>query len=121
MMQEDVHIFQGMKRATHPIKQDKNFLWDAHNVRLTTRGQETMLSITNEKSTDKILSFDSNEVYVGHVVLGNYLVVLTHSDKDTIYRIDLTSMTRVILYKGNLGLNPDNPAQMIADYESELV
>lgn len=110
MMQEDVHVFQGMKRATHPIKQDKNFLWEAYNIRLTTRERETMLSITNERSTKKIMSFNKDEFYVGHVVLGNYLVVLTHSSEDTIYRINLTSMDRVILYKGNLNLSQYNPA-----------
>lgn len=121
-MQEDTHIFQGMKRATHPIKQDKNFLWDAHNIRLTTRGQETMLSITNERSTRHLIDFNETDKYVGHVVLGNYLVVLVHSaENDIIYRIDLKLMKRAILYKGSLNLDPSHPAQMIADYESELV
>lgn len=120
-MQEDTHVFQGMKRASHPIKQDKNFLWDAHNIRLTTRGQETMLSLTNERSTKHILDFKDTDKYVGHVVLGNYLVVLVHSTEDIIYRIDLKQMKKAILYKGDLGLDPSHPAQMIADYESELI
>lgn len=120
-MQEDNHVFQGMKRATHPIKQDRNFLWDAHNIRLTTRGQETMLSLTNERSTKHLLDFKDTDKYVGHVVLGNYLVVLVHSTEDIIYRIDLNLMKKVILFKGDLNLDPSHPAQMIADYESELV
>lgn len=120
-MQEDNHIFQGMKRATHPIKQDKTFLWDAHNIRLTTRGHETMLSLTNEKSTKHLLDFGSNDKYIGHIVLGNYLIVLVHSTEDIIYRIDLKLMKKVILFKGDLSLDPNHPAQMIADYESELV
>lgn len=120
-MQEDNHVFQGMKRATHPIKQDRSFLWDAHNIRLTTRGQETMLSLTNERSTKHLLDFKNTDKYVGHVVLGNYLVVLVHSTEDIIYRIDLNLMKKAILFKGDLNLDPSHPAQMIADYESELV
>lgn len=121
-MQEDTHIFQGMKRATHPINQDRNFLWDAHNIRLTTRGSDTMLSITNERSTKHIMDFNSTDKYIGHVVLGNYLVVLVHSDSnDLIYRIDLRTEKKVILYKGPLNFDPSHPAQIIADHESELV
>lgn len=120
-MQEDTHVFKGLSRATHPIKQDKSLLWDAHNIRLTTRGHETMLSITNEKSTKPILSFKKEDKYVGHIVLGQYLVVLVKSISDIIYRIDLKTMKRVILFSGRLEFDPNHPAQMIADYESELV
>lgn len=120
-MQEDTHVFKGLSRATHPIKQDKSLLWDAHNIRLTTRDGETMLSITNERSTKPIIKFDGKDEYVGHVVIGKYLIVLTHSEQDTIYRINLDTKDKIILYKGDLNLNPDKPAQMIADYESELV
>lgn len=121
-MMQDNHIFQGLKRATHPIKQDKNFLWDAHNIRLTTREGETMLSITNEKSTKLIFSFEAGETYIGHIVIGDYLVVFTHGRHDTIYRINLIDMQKVILYRGDdLNFDASYPAQLIADYESELV
>ena len=125
MMQQDNHIFQGMKRDNHPIRQERQFLWDAHNIRLTTRDNNTMLSITNEKSTREIISFEKNEVYVGHTVIGDYLILLTTGlADDRIYRINLGNglYTKEILYKGNdLNFDANHPAQMISDYESELV
>lgn len=120
-MQEDAHLFQGIRRATHPIKQDKQFLWDAHNIRLTTRDGETMLSITNERSTKFLFSFESDEKYIGHVVVGKFLVVLIKGVIDRIYRVDLESMKKVLLCQGNFGFNTSYPAQMISDYESELI
>lgn len=124
-MMQDNHIFQGMRRDNHPIRQEKQFLWDAHNIRLTTRDDNTMLSITNEKSTESIMSFGQGETYVGHSVIGDYLILLTTGlENDRIYRINLGSdlYTREVLYEGkDLNFNADYPAQMISDYESELV
>lgn len=119
--QEDVHVFQGIRRDSHPIKQNKSFLWDAHNIRLTTRDNDTMMSVTNEKSTKELIVFKSDEKYIGHITIGNYLVLLISASVDIIYRIDLETNAKVILYKGDLNFNPSNPAQIIADYESELI
>ncbi len=125
MMQQDNHIFQGMRRDNHPIRQESQFLWDAHNIRLTTRDDNTMLSITNEKSTEEIMSFGQGETYVGHSVIRDYLILLTTGlENDRIYRINLGSdlYTREVLYEGkDLNFNADHPAQIISDYESELV
>lgn len=69
-------MFQGMRRDNHQIKQDGQFLWDAHNIRLTNREDSTLFSITNEKGTsDALLTL--NDKYVGHCVLGKYLIVFT--------------------------------------------
>ena len=73
-MQEDNHIFQGLRRDNHQIRQETKFLWDAHNIRLTNRDDSTLLSITNERGTSApMLTF--NNYYVGHCVLGKYLIV----------------------------------------------
>lgn len=123
-MQGNVHVFQGMRRDSHPINQESKYLWDAHNVRLTTRNDNTLLSITNEKSTKHIMSFNKEELYIGHSIVGNYLVLFTHiPDKglDHIYRINLETLDKKILYQGNLNLHEDHPIQAIADFESELI
>lgn len=122
-MQEDIHVFQGMKRDSHPIKQERQFLWDALNIRLTTRDGDSMLSLTNEKSTREIMRFsETNETYIGHCVLGKYLIVFTKSDSgDTIYRIELDKNIKTILYRGELGFDTEYPIQALGDYESELV
>lgn len=120
-MMQDNHIFQGMRRDNHPIRQEKQFLWDAHNIRFTTRDDNTMLSITNERSNKDIMKFNSGETYIGHVVLGDYLVLFTKGDSDCIYRIDIKNCEKVILYKDNLNFSSDNPIQALGDYESEFI
>lgn len=122
-MERDIHIFQGLSRTTHPIKQEGKFLWDAHNIRLTTRNEETLLSITNEKSTRYIKNFDNFEEYVGHIVAGDYLILFTHHPTyDTIYRWSPNEESGIdILYRGNLSLDPNNPIQAVYSYETELI
>ena len=78
--QEDVHVFQGMRRDSHPIKQDKSFLWDAHNIRLTTREGDTFMSLTNEKSTKELIALSSEEKYIGHTTIGDYLILFVSAD-----------------------------------------
>lgn len=124
-MQDDTHVFQGMKQNTHPIKQDSNFLWEAHNIRLTNREDNTQFSITNEKGTkDTGLSFDG--IYLGHCVLGKYLVVFTaeREGDSYIYRVeknDDDTFTKVILFKGKALLDPDYPIEAIGNVETEYV
>ena len=122
-MERDIHIFQGLSRTTHPIKQEGKFLWDAHNIRLTTRNEETLLSITNEKSTRYIKNFDNFEKYVGHIVAGDYLILFTHHPTyDTIYRWSPNDESEIdILYRGNLSLDSNHPIQAVYSYETELI
>ena len=94
MYKAEFHIFQGMRRDNHQIKQDSKFLWDAHNIRLTNRDDNTLLSITNEKGTSHPLCTLDGQ-YVGHCVLNEYLVIFTAiidnngaSTSNWIYRIN---------------------------------
>lgn len=129
MMKEETHIFQGMKRDVHQIKQDGKFLWDAHNIRITSREDSTGFSITNEKGTlDTGISFLG--YYVGHCVLGKYLVVFTagtDGSNNYIYRVEKTEegYDLIILFHEesvwNGSWNPDNPIEAIGVYETELV
>lgn len=124
-MQEDNHIFQGLRRDNHQIRQDAKFLWDAHNIRLTNRDDNTLLSITNEKGTSApLITFE--KLYVGHCVLGKYLIVFTASEDDGesyIYRVEKVgdSYKTIILYYGYLMLSPQHPIEAIGVYETELV
>lgn len=139
-MKEDIHIFQGMKRDSHPSKQDANFLWDAHNIRLTNRDGDTLLALTNEKGNSRTsVSFEGQ--YVGHCVLGKYLVVFTYEDDSTvkseyfyrIYRTEKTStgyITILLLEFSDTadggaqpvnGWLPEHPIETLGDYETELI
>lgn len=124
-MKEENHVFQGLKRDTHQIRQKSEFLWDAHNIRLTNREDNTLLSITNEKGTSGPLSYFL-ESYVGHCVLGKYLVVFTANEASGysyIYRVEKVddAYNSVILYEGNLNLSPKHPIEALGIYETEFV
>lgn len=128
MRNQDNHIFQGLRQDNHPINQKPEFLWEAHNVRLTSRDGSTMLSITNEKSTKDLLKISDNlmESYIGHAVIGKYLILFTVADKEgIIYRINLEELNegnKKILYKGKeLNFSSDHPIQTISDYETSLI
>lgn len=135
-MQEDNHVFQGLRRDNHQIRQDAKFLWDAHNIRITNREDNTLLSLTNEKGTsDSLVEFQG--YYVGHCVLGKYLVVFTANDDAsycTIYRVERLEdggYKTIILFKDNSGQPwwsedskgwaPGHPIEALGCYENELI
>lgn len=128
-MKEETHIFQGMRRDNHQIRQDGKFLWDAHNIRITNREDNTLLSITNEKGTsDSLVEFQG--YYVGHCVLGKYLVVFTANDDSSdnyIYRVEKTNSgykTIILFHEEDVwegGWDPNNPIEAIGVYETEFV
>lgn len=134
-MQEENHIFQGLKRDNHEIRQEGQYLWNAHNIRLTNREDSTLLSITNEKGTSpELITFPEGR-YVGHCVLGKYLVVFTHDrstvgdkvmDNCCIYRVEKTGSTydTKILFRNEdtkKGWNVEHPIETIGVYENDLV
>lgn len=122
-MMQDNHIFQGMRRDNHPIRQEKQFLWDARNIRLTNREDDTLLSITNEKGTlPTDVSFAGD--YVGHCVVDKYLVVFTvEGDTSYIYRVEKkdSGYEKIELFSGDLGFSTEHPIESLGIYESELI
>lgn len=119
MMYQDSHVFKGMKRDTSPISQDSNYLWEGLNIKFTADEESSLLTMTNAKGTLKKLHLEGT--YVGHCVVGEYLVLFTHtSDEDIIHKID-ESYTDIILYRGDLQLDPEYPLQTLGIYEGEYV
>lgn len=125
-MRQDFHVFQGMRQDNHPIRQESKYLWEAHNIRFTARDDSTLLSMTNEKGT-KIITKLIVGSYIGHCVVGNYLVIFTVNSKDStlnyIYRIEKKAdgWVTTILYIGNLNMDVEHPIQALGIYEGELV
>lgn len=126
-MREDIHRFKGLNKLAHPINQNPEFLCDARNIRLTSRDNNTFLSLTNERSTKALFYFNKNkdELYIGHSTIDTYIVLFTHSeDGDYIYRIDCTNTDEpkvVILYSGKLGFSNEYSIQAVSDYEAKLI
>ena len=137
MLKQDAHIFSGMQRDMSISKQKPEFLWDAHNIRLTAREGDTLLSITNEKGTENIefTTKDNNKspymkgTYLGHCVINNYLVVFTRdslSNTDYIYRINKEDNYHIdILYEGSdsasLGFDTNCPIETLGIYENKKI
>lgn len=118
------HIFQGMQRDMSISKQKAEFLWDAHNIRLTSRHGDTLMSMTNERGT-KQYSNTINGVVLGYCVLGDYLTVFTtdisaQSKPDYIYRFrkENDGFESRILYNGNLGFDVNHPIECLGVYEN---
>ena len=55
---------KGMKRDYSASKADPQFAFENHNIRITTREDKTLLSITNEKGNSPIV-LDPEISYVG--------------------------------------------------------
>ena len=128
MMKLDYHVFKGMQRDLSISKQNPEFLYDAHNIRITDRGEGTALSITNEKGTSEInlvdhegnaLTLDITKV-LGVCSINKYIVIFGKNDTgDYIYKIDLSNNVVDLLYSGPLDIQED--MECFPDYENDSI
>lgn len=114
------HIIRGMRQDTSNSKASKEFAFHNHNIRITAREDHTLLSITNEKMPGYINDTQGN--YIGHCVLGDYLVLFIHHPNngdriDIAHKDELDTFTTI--YEGNLNFSIDNPIEALGVYENE--
>lgn len=145
MRKTDTHLFQGMQRDSSVSKQKAEFMWEAHNVRLTAREGDTLFSLTNERGTEEAVIRGDIENpailggYVGHCVIGDYLVVFTHDGggEDYIFRLQKQDdkTFRIVCLTGytydgsaktgykslDLGFSTEHPMQTLGVYENEKI
>lgn len=134
-------VNKGMQRDYSADKASQEFAYENKNIRITTSGDNSFLSVTNEKSTENItLIFkDGSELNTGFTILGsttigNYIVIFgttNHTnedveDSDFIYRIDTIDVVNheafvETLYHGNLSFRITNPIECITSYEADEV
>lgn len=110
---------KGMYQDASISKTLNEFAYENYCIRITGNIDNTTLSVTNEKGPKKIQSLEG--LYLGHCIVGGYLVVFTvSSDNKTsyIYRI-LGESTPLLLYSGSLGFDDGHPIESIGWYESE--
>lgn len=115
------HVIQGMQKDTSKSKLSKEFAFDAKNIRITAREDNSLLTVTNEKGnkqTKPLFGF-----YLGHCVINNQLVLFTtipnaEINKDHIFLYD-SEFNQTILYSGNLNFSLDNPLETLGVYENE--
>lgn len=123
--QFDNHIFTGMQRDLSISKHPANYLFDAQNIRITARDNNTLLSITNERGP-KDLNIEVSGIYLGHCTLNQYLIVFSTDEatsSDYITRIDLDNPTAkpFLLYnseRGNLKFSVKHKIEAISSYEN---
>lgn len=116
------HVIQGMQKDTSKSKLGKEFAFDAKNIRITAREDNSLLTVTNEKGNEKLI--DLSGYYLGHCVLNNQLVLFTttpnEEKKDHIFLYD-SNFVQTPLYDGNLNFNLDNPLETLGVYENERI
>ena len=129
-LREDRHIVRGMVKDLSESKFSNEFVFDALNIRVTAREQDTsLLSITNEKGTKEIeLDYKIEGTVLGYCVLNNLLTVFTHLDSSTdfIYRIEYK---REGVYeiktlfdgklKGSLNFDSKHPIETLGVFENK--
>lgn len=134
MMQKDNHVFKGIKRDTHPIHQDASFLWDALNIRFTKKDNNSFLTMTNERGPLRLKLNIKGKYYLGHCILGKYLILFTttedgvddyslYTGKDYIIRITKEGGNYIseVLFEGALNFKKKHLIQTLGNYESPLV
>lgn len=126
----DNHIFTGMQKDLSISKHPENYLFDAQNIRINLNEQSNMLSITNERGPLLALNtIVQGTQYLGHCLIGKYLVVFSKGEWDYITRIDLEKLSKnpldenatIELFNGNLNFQADHPIEAIASYENEKI
>ena len=129
-MKAHLHPLQnhGMSRDLSVSKAENTFAWENYNVRITTEGDDTLLSITNERGTRLLTGHGIDGTVIGWNTLNDNLVVFTHSGTtDRIYRIYGLSPEYPTEYDidtvatGNLGFDTEHPIESVMSYESEEV
>ena len=124
-MNQDYHIFQGMRQDNPPTRQNAQFLWDAYNIRLTNRGDNSLLNVSNERGNKELLTLEGK--YVGYCIVGDYLTVFTVTRDDrfrkyytSIYRIDKNFKVKTLI--SNVALNMTSSyIETLGVYEGDFV
>ena len=129
-IQQEFHAFKGMNNDLSVSKFSNEFMFDAMNIRITARGDKSLLSVTNEKGNEPIeLREDGKRTIIkgtiiGHSVLNNYLVLFTTGEGDYIYRLenkkDYFEVT-TLYDEGRLYFSKDHPIESISIFENENV
>ena len=81
-MEEQLFMPVGMRKDLNKgltTQEDSQYLYDAHNIRVITRGDETTGSIINERGT-KLINSSIQGAYMGHTTINDKIVLFTHND-----------------------------------------
>lgn len=129
-IKQEFHAIKGIQRDLTVSKFSPEYAFDAHNIRLTARDGNNLLSVTNEKGTKElILKSTSGEVtsvegtLIGYNTLNEYLTLFTTGGTDRIYRLENKGdyFETILLFSGNLNFSTDYPIENIGVYENDNI
>lgn len=129
-LKKEQHFFKGMQRDLSVSKFNPEYAFDAQNIRITARDNNTLLTVTNERGNKDIpmLSPSGATVVVdgtliGHNVLNHYVTLFTKGTNDNIYRLENkgTYFETILLFSGNLNFSTDYPIENIGVYENDNI
>lgn len=112
---------KGMLRDLSISKMSNKYAYDNRNIRITPLDHDTLLSVTNEKGTLKVLDNTISGTAIGWCVLNQYLIVFTADTSDRIYKIELKedgTWDNTLIYTGHLNFSTANPIESLGLYES---
>lgn len=118
--QEVILQNKGMYQDSSISKSSNEFAFENYGIRITGELDNTLLSVTNEKGPSLVESITGT--YLGHCVLGKYLIIFTTStlNSDYIYKYSIDEGIST-LYFGNLNFDDQHPIESFGWYESEDV
>lgn len=129
-LKKEQHFFKGMQRDLSVSKFNPEYAFDAQNIRITARDNNTLLTVTNERGNKDIpmLSPSGDTMVVdgtliGHNVLNHYVTLFTKGTNDNIYRLENkgTYFETILLFSGNLNFSTDYPIENIGVYENDNI
>lgn len=129
-LKKEQHFFKGMQRDLSVSKFNPEYAFDAQNIRITARDNNTLLTVTNERGNKEIplkspsgVTVVIDGILLGHNVLNSYVTLFTKGAKDNIYRLENkgTHFETITLFSGNLNFNTDYPIENIGVYENDNI
>lgn len=131
-MRVEQHAIKGIQRDLTRSKFSNEFAFDAKNIRITARDNNTLLSVTNEKGNKEIpLKFEGSlgdtileGTVIGYSILNKYLILFsTDNTTDKIYRLirEGEYFKVKVLYSGSLNFNKEYPIEALSVYENENI
>lgn len=116
---------KGMWQDASISKQPEGFAFENYGIRITESGDNTELSITNERGPKNLLSLKMG--YIAHCIISDYIIIFAATSKaSVILRVTINNgeASYYTLYEGNLGFDGSNykyQIECLPWYESEQI
>lgn len=128
-IKQQQHLFKGMQRDLSVSKFNPEFAFDAHNIRITARDNNTLLTVTNERGTKELTILDGDKPVIiegtilNYTVLNNYVTIFTTDTVDRIIRLEYKAnkFEYKELFEGKLNFNKENPIESLSIYENDNI